>query len=87
MNIDEPSTAATPFDTLGGESQVLALAERFYDLMNWSRPMRRYVLRTAARWHRPGKSCSGICAVGSAGPSTTPSALATPGCAPATCRL
>eukprot|EP01036_Dinobryon_divergens_P002921 gene2921-3840_t len=34
MNIDEPSTAATPFDTLGGESQVLALAERFYDLMD-----------------------------------------------------
>jgi hemoglobin len=34
MNIDEPSTAATPFNTLGGESQVLALAERFYDLMD-----------------------------------------------------
>ena len=34
MNIDEPSTAATPFDTLGGEPQVLALAERFYDLMD-----------------------------------------------------
>ena len=34
MSIDEPSTAATPFDTLGGESQVLALAERFYDLMD-----------------------------------------------------
>ena len=34
MSIDEPPKAATPFDTLGGESQVLALAERFYDLMD-----------------------------------------------------
>ena len=34
MSIDEPPKAATPFDTLGGEPQVLALAERFYDLMD-----------------------------------------------------
>jgi hemoglobin len=34
MSIDQQPTAATPFDTLGGELQVLALAERFYDLMD-----------------------------------------------------
>jgi len=31
---DDASTPATPYDLIGGEVQVLALAERFYDLMD-----------------------------------------------------
>ena len=31
---DDTSTPATPFDLIGGEARVLALAERFYDLMD-----------------------------------------------------
>jgi hemoglobin len=34
MNIDEKPAAATPFEWLGGEARVLALTERFYDLMD-----------------------------------------------------
>lgn len=31
---DDTSTPATPFDLIGGEAQVQALVERFYDLMD-----------------------------------------------------
>ena len=31
---DDTSTPATPFDLIGGEARVKALAERFYDLMD-----------------------------------------------------
>ena len=31
---DNTSTPATPYDLIGGEARVLALAERFYDLMD-----------------------------------------------------
>ena len=31
---DDTSTPATPYELIGGEAQVLALAERFYDLMD-----------------------------------------------------
>ena len=31
---DNTSTTATPYDLIGGEARVLALAERFYDLMD-----------------------------------------------------
>jgi len=34
MNIQEPSSAQTPFETIGGEARVRALTERFYDLMD-----------------------------------------------------
>ena len=34
MNIEEKPAAATPFKWLGGEARVLALTERFYDLMD-----------------------------------------------------
>ena len=33
MEIGQPS-AATPFETMGGEAQVRALVDRFYDLMD-----------------------------------------------------
>ena len=33
-NLDAASTAATPFEWIGGEERVLALPERFYDLMD-----------------------------------------------------
>jgi hemoglobin len=31
---DDTNTPATPYDLIGGEARVLALAERFYDLMD-----------------------------------------------------
>ena len=31
---DDSRTPVTPYDLMGGEAQVLALAERFYDLMD-----------------------------------------------------
>jgi hemoglobin len=34
MNIEEKSEFETPFEWIGGEAQVHALAERFYDLMS-----------------------------------------------------
>ena len=34
MQIEEKSAFATPFEWIGGESQVKALIERFYDLMD-----------------------------------------------------
>ncbi|MEN9538144.1 MAG: hypothetical protein RLZZ126_379 [Pseudomonadota bacterium] len=34
MNISEKPPAESPFDWMGGESQVQALVERFYDLMD-----------------------------------------------------
>ncbi len=32
--IEEPAPAETPFDWIGGEAQVRALVDRFYDLMD-----------------------------------------------------
>jgi hemoglobin len=34
MNIEEKTEFATPFDWIGGEANVRALTERFYDLMD-----------------------------------------------------
>ena len=34
MNIEEKAPFATPFEWIGGEHQVKALTERFYDLMD-----------------------------------------------------
>lgn len=34
MNIEEPTQTQTPFEQIGGEAQVRALTERFYDLMD-----------------------------------------------------
>lgn len=34
MQIDEPPPFDTPFEWIGGEARVLALTERFYDLMD-----------------------------------------------------
>jgi len=34
MNIEEPTKTLTPFEQIGGEAQVRALTERFYDLMD-----------------------------------------------------
>ncbi len=34
MNIEEKPTLVTPFAWIGGEDRVLALTERFYDLMD-----------------------------------------------------
>ena len=34
MNIEEKAPFATPFEWIGGEQQVKALTERFYDLMD-----------------------------------------------------
>lgn len=34
MDIQEPTSFASPFEWIGGEAQVRALTERFYDLMD-----------------------------------------------------
>lgn len=34
QDIEEPSPQATPFEAIGGEAQVRALVDRFYDLMD-----------------------------------------------------
>ncbi len=34
MQIEEPAPFATPFEWIGGEARVRALADRFYDLMD-----------------------------------------------------
>ena len=34
MNTEEQTESITPFEWLGGEARVLALSERFYDLMD-----------------------------------------------------
>ena len=34
MNIEEQAETITPFEWMGGEARVLALSERFYDLMD-----------------------------------------------------
>jgi hypothetical protein len=82
MHNEEP-VARSAFDWIGGEPVIRSVVDRFYDLMELEPAYAE--LRTAARWRKPATSCFGSCVVGWAAPSTTPTALVTPGCARVTC--
>jgi hemoglobin len=56
MKIEEKPTFATPYEWIGGEANVKALVERFYDLMDlepsFARLLKCMGLRLTARGRR-----------------------------------
>jgi len=76
----------SPFEWMGGEERVKALAERFYDLMDIEPAYKalRAAHGSTLKDARDKLFC--FCAAGWAGPNITPNALAIRACACGTCR-